>query len=81
MPFFWSQHYDVPINYTGHAEPWDSIEVAGSLSDRNCLVAYRTKGRIVAVASIYRDRDNLLAEDALSRDDQPALERLMRSVQ
>jgi NADPH-dependent 2,4-dienoyl-CoA reductase/sulfur reductase-like enzyme/nitrite reductase/ring-hydroxylating ferredoxin subunit len=80
VPFFWSQHYDVPINYVGHAERWDAVEVAGSLKDRNALVAYRQKGRIVAVASIYRDRDSLLAEDALGRNDQPALEQLMRSV-
>src|SRR5215468_3997431 len=80
VPFFWSQHYDVPINYVGHAEAWDAIQVAGSLPDRNVLVAYRNKGRILAVASIYRDRDSLLAEDALGRGDQAALEQLMRSV-
>ena len=80
VPFFWSQHYDVPINYVGHAEAWDAVQVAGSLKDRNALVAYRQKGRIAAVASVYRDRDSLLAEDALGRGDQPALEQLMRSV-
>jgi NADPH-dependent 2,4-dienoyl-CoA reductase/sulfur reductase-like enzyme/nitrite reductase/ring-hydroxylating ferredoxin subunit len=80
VPFFWSQHYDVPINYAGHAERWDSLTVAGNIAERNCLVAYREGGRIVAVASIYRDRDSLLAEDALSRGDQAALEQLLRSV-
>jgi len=80
VPFFWSQHYDVPINYVGHAEAWDAVQVAGSLQDRNALVAFRQKGRIVAVASIYRDRDSLLAEDALGRNDQSALEALLRGV-
>jgi NADPH-dependent 2,4-dienoyl-CoA reductase/sulfur reductase-like enzyme/nitrite reductase/ring-hydroxylating ferredoxin subunit len=80
VPFFWSQHYDVPINYVGHAEAWDTAQVAGSLKDRNALIAYRQKGRIAALASIYRDRDSLLAEDALGRNDQAALEKLMRSV-
>ena len=72
VPFFWSQHYDVPINYVGHAEGWDEIKVDGSVADRDCLVQFRQKGRVLAVASIYRDPASLQAELAMERDRQPA---------
>lgn len=77
VPFFWSQHYDVPINYVGHAEAWDRIEIAGSIAGRDALVAYWQGARIVAVATIYRDVASLQAEDALGRGDQAALEALL----
>jgi len=67
VPFFWSQHYDVPINYVGHAERWDEIEVAGDVAARDCLVRYKRGGRVLAVASIYRDLDSLKAELDLER--------------
>jgi apoptosis-inducing factor 3 len=72
VPFFWSQHYDVPINYVGHAEAWDEIKVDGSIADRDCLVQYKQKGRVLAAASIYRDLASLKAELAMERDVQPA---------
>jgi NADPH-dependent 2,4-dienoyl-CoA reductase/sulfur reductase-like enzyme/nitrite reductase/ring-hydroxylating ferredoxin subunit len=65
VPFFWSQHYDVPINYVGHAERWDQITVDGSIKDRDCLVRYKSGGRLLAVASIYRDVASLEAELAM----------------
>jgi NADPH-dependent 2,4-dienoyl-CoA reductase/sulfur reductase-like enzyme/nitrite reductase/ring-hydroxylating ferredoxin subunit len=61
-PFFWSQHYDVPINYVGHAEAWDGTEVVGAIKERDGLVRFRKDGRVAAVASIFRDRESLLAE-------------------
>src|SRR5262249_51848315 len=48
VPFFWSQHYDVPINYVGHAEKWDEIRIDGSIKDKDCVVEYRLKGRRLA---------------------------------
>ncbi|HMM14750.1 MAG TPA: FAD-dependent oxidoreductase [Parvibaculum sp.] len=68
VPFFWSQHYDVPINYVGHAEQWDEIETEGSIEARDCLLKYKHKGRVLAVASIYRDLESLKAELAMERE-------------
>ena len=68
VPFFWSQHYDVTISYVGHAAKWDSIEIAGSIPDRDAKISYREGGRIAAVATIFRDRESLEAELAMERD-------------
>jgi apoptosis-inducing factor 3 len=62
VPFFWSQHYDLTINYVGHAESWDVLDIDGSLSARDCAVTYKRGGRILAVASISRDLQSLEAE-------------------
>ena len=67
VPFFWSQHYDVPINYVGHAEKWDEITVDGDIAGRDCLLRYKSGGRVLAVASIYRDVASLEAELAMER--------------
>lgn len=67
VPFFWSQHYDTPINYVGHAEGWDAIEVEGDIAARDCLLRYMHGGRALAVASIFRDVDSLRAEAEMER--------------
>ena len=67
VPFFWSQHYDVPINYVGHAEKWDRIEIDGDAMKRDCVARYWLGGRLMAVASIYRDRDSLEAAAEMER--------------
>ena len=68
VPFFWSQHYDVPINYVGHAERWDSLETEGDISRRDCLLRFKRHGRLLAVASIFRDTECLKAELAMEVD-------------
>lgn len=67
VPFFWSQHYDVPVNYVGHAERWDSVEIDGAIAQRDCAVRYRQEGRTAAVATIYRDVESLQAELDMER--------------
>jgi apoptosis-inducing factor 3 len=65
VPFFWSQHYDVPINYIGHAEKWDGLDIEGDIQARDCLVRYRRNGKVLAVASIFRDVESLREEAAM----------------
>ena len=67
VPFFWSQHYDLTINYVGHAETWDAVDIDGSLKSRDCTVTYLRGGRILAVASISRDLKSLEAERDLEQ--------------
>jgi len=67
VPFFWSQHYDVQINYVGHAESWEKIVVEGDISGKDCLLRYKRKGRMLAAASICRDLESLKAEVELER--------------
>jgi NADPH-dependent 2,4-dienoyl-CoA reductase/sulfur reductase-like enzyme/nitrite reductase/ring-hydroxylating ferredoxin subunit len=53
VPFFWSQHYDVPINYVGHAEAWDEIQIDGDVMNKD---------------SIFRDLQSLQAEVEMERE-------------
>ena len=62
VPFFWSQHYDVTIRYVGHAERWDTIDIDGSLDDRDATVSFLRHGRRMAAATVSRDRVSLEVE-------------------
>jgi NADPH-dependent 2,4-dienoyl-CoA reductase/sulfur reductase-like enzyme len=67
VPFFWSQHYDVPINYVGHAEGWDEIVTEGDVMSKDCVLRFKRNGRVSAVASIFRDLESLEAEVLMER--------------
>ena len=67
VPFFWSQHYDVSVNYVGHAAAWDRTEIDGSFDERNAAVRFVAAGKTVALATIYRDHESLEFERQLER--------------
>ena len=61
----------MPINYIGHAESWDALDIEGDIQARDCLVRYRRAGRLLAAASIFRDLDNLREEAAMEGASEP----------
>ena len=67
VPFSGVQHYDVPINYVGHAEKWDEIAINGDIPSKDCLLRFRRNGRLLAAASIFRDVESLQAEAMMER--------------
>ena len=65
VPFFWSRHFDVAISYVGHADRWDNLVIDGSPAEKNCRVTYSLAGKTLAVATIGRQRESLVAETEL----------------
>jgi len=62
VPFFWSMHYDVGINYVGHAEHYDRVAVDGDPAAKDCAVRFYNGDDVVAVATIFRDGESLDSE-------------------
>jgi len=79
-PFFWSQHYDVQISYVGHASKWDSCQIEGDLDKSDACAIYRRSSRIIAVATIGRDRLSLTVEAAMEAGKPAELDALLRGV-
>jgi len=67
VPFFWSAHYDVSINYVGHAERPERVEVDGSAKDRDVAVRFLGGDKLQALATIFRDKESLDAEVAMEQ--------------
>jgi NADPH-dependent 2,4-dienoyl-CoA reductase/sulfur reductase-like enzyme/nitrite reductase/ring-hydroxylating ferredoxin subunit len=71
VPFFWTQHYDVSIDYVGHGTAWDGIDQDGDPAARDAALRFRRGGRILAVATIFRGRESLSAELAMEQSRSP----------
>lgn len=76
VPFFWSAHYDVTLNYVGHAESWDRIIERGSLADRKYVAAFEHHGKILAVITLGEDLLSLEVEAAMSAGDEAKVKAL-----
>jgi NADPH-dependent 2,4-dienoyl-CoA reductase/sulfur reductase-like enzyme/nitrite reductase/ring-hydroxylating ferredoxin subunit len=81
VPFFWSAHYDVVIAHVGNAIDYDQAELRGNLDEPRALVAYRKAGRVLAVATVFMDRESLAIEAAFERGDLAAVEQIISGVE
>jgi 3-phenylpropionate/trans-cinnamate dioxygenase ferredoxin reductase subunit len=83
VPFFWSRHYDVSIQYVGSAVGFDAADSVGDPRHGQGAVLFKRGGRTRAVASVGDARVSLEAELALESSDAAAIvdwERRLRAV-
>jgi 3-phenylpropionate/trans-cinnamate dioxygenase ferredoxin reductase component len=55
--WFWSDQYDVNLQYAGAHSTWDRLIVRGNLDDRRFLAFYLKDGLIEAVVALNRGKD------------------------
>jgi NADPH-dependent 2,4-dienoyl-CoA reductase/sulfur reductase-like enzyme/nitrite reductase/ring-hydroxylating ferredoxin subunit len=67
VPFFWSAHYEVSINYVGHAEKWDRVDVDGDAGKHDVTARFMRGDKALAVATIFRDKESLDTEAQMER--------------
>ena len=79
MPFFWSEQFDLFLQYVGHAESWDELIVHGDLPGRNFLAFYVKGNRVMAAAGLQHDRQLAAMAELMRQDQAPAPEELRRN--
>jgi 3-phenylpropionate/trans-cinnamate dioxygenase ferredoxin reductase subunit len=57
IPWFWSDQYDLNMQYVGHATNWDEIAVRGDVAARSFTAFYIEGGRLRAALAVNRHRD------------------------
>jgi 3-phenylpropionate/trans-cinnamate dioxygenase ferredoxin reductase component len=64
--WFWSDQYDLNLQFAGHAADWDRIVVRGSISDRDFSAFYMKGDRVVAVFAMDRGGDVMVAKTLIA---------------
>ena len=83
VPFFWSRHYDVSIQYVGSAFGFEVAESVGDPRHGKGAVSFKRRGQTIAVASVGDARVSLEAELALESGEPAAVvewERRLRAA-
>jgi NADPH-dependent 2,4-dienoyl-CoA reductase/sulfur reductase-like enzyme len=68
VPYFWSDQYDVKIQYVGHTRPDDEVRVVhGSVDDAKFVVVYGRDGLLTGALGFNRPRQLMTYRRLLAR--------------
>ena len=52
LPYFFSDQYDLGMEYVGHSDPGDAVVVRGSLDDRQFIAFWHRHGIVTAAMNV-----------------------------
>jgi len=91
IPWFWSDQYDLNLQYVGHASSWDEIVLRGDVAGRKFTAFYLKGGRLRAALTVNRFKDirpsreliklGVAVEAATLRDDAVELKSLIPATE
>ena len=55
--WFWSDQYDINLQYAGFAYAWDDVVIRGSVEDRDFVAFYLNEGVLLGALGMNRGRD------------------------
>jgi 3-phenylpropionate/trans-cinnamate dioxygenase ferredoxin reductase subunit len=75
LPYFFSDQYDLGMEYVGHSDPDDAVVVRGSLTDRQFIAFWHRDGVVTAAmnVNVWDVVDDLKAIAAAGRPLDPSL--------
>jgi 3-phenylpropionate/trans-cinnamate dioxygenase ferredoxin reductase subunit len=69
--WFWSDQYDLNLQYGGFAKEWDRIVIRGSVDDRDFCAFYLKDGRLLAALGLNRGKEVRRAMKLISAGARP----------
>lgn len=67
VPFFWSDQYDLSLQYFGHARVWDRVVFRGRSQARAFAAFYMKDGRIDAACTVNQSREGNVIKRLIGR--------------
>jgi 3-phenylpropionate/trans-cinnamate dioxygenase ferredoxin reductase subunit len=67
-PWFWSDQYELALQFVGRPPPEATVVVRGSLTERDFTAFYLSEGRVHAAFAMDRGGDVPVARELISRE-------------
>jgi 3-phenylpropionate/trans-cinnamate dioxygenase ferredoxin reductase subunit len=71
VPFFWSDQFDLSLQYYGHAPAWDRVVLRGNADGYSLDAFYLQEGRIQAACTLNRSADASTVKRLIGRTMSP----------